>query len=45
MLNNLGSAYLALGNSREAIDFCQKALEIDPTFVLAMNNLGDALYL
>jgi tetratricopeptide (TPR) repeat protein len=45
LMNNLGSAYLAVGGSKEAIDLCQKALEIKPNFTLAFYNLGEALYL
>lgn len=38
--NNIGSAYMALKNRKEAIAALTKALQIDPTFERAKNNLA-----
>jgi len=38
--NNIGSAYMALKNSTEAREALTKALQIDPTFERAKNNLN-----
>ncbi|MBU1147116.1 MAG: tetratricopeptide repeat protein, partial [Candidatus Omnitrophica bacterium] len=40
--NNLGVAYMNLGNKKEAISSYKKAIEIDPDYSEAYNNLGVA---
>jgi tetratricopeptide (TPR) repeat protein len=40
--NNRGIAYSALGNYRQAIDDCSRAIEIDPGFAEAYYNRGNA---
>jgi Flp pilus assembly protein TadD len=42
-LSALGSANLALGRLGQAEQLLRRALEVDPTFVPAMNNLGVVL--
>ncbi|OYW62292.1 MAG: tetratricopeptide repeat protein [Rhodobacterales bacterium 32-66-7] len=42
-LSAIGSANLALGRLGQAEKVLQQALDVDPTFVPAMNNLGVAL--
>ena len=41
--NNLGVSYGALGRWQEEADACAHALEIDPHYDLARNNMNDAL--
>ncbi len=41
--NNICSAYNKLGKWDEAINYCQKALEVDPEHELAKNNLNWAV--
>lgn len=43
VLSALGSADLALGRLGQAEQLLRRALEVDPTFVPAMNNLGVVL--
>ncbi len=43
-LTNKGAALDGLGNHAEAIQYYDKALAIDPHFVLALNGKGWALY-
>ncbi len=43
VLSALGSANLALGRLGQAETLLRRALEVDPTFVPAMNNLGVVL--
>ncbi len=40
--NNLCKAYIDIGNTQEAIIFCEKAVEIKPDFYPAYQNLGNA---
>jgi predicted TPR repeat methyltransferase len=42
-LNDLGSLYLAAGNSAEAVEAYQTAIRLDPRYVLARINLADTL--
>ena len=44
ILNNLGTAYKELGKSKEAINFYQKVLGIDPNHANANYNLGLEFY-
>jgi len=43
LFNILGAAHAGLGQSYLAIDSYNRALEIDPNYILAHNNLGNAL--
>jgi tetratricopeptide (TPR) repeat protein len=43
-LYNKGSALNNLGKYKEAIEYYDKALEIDPKFALTLYNKGNALY-
>jgi len=43
-LSNKGWALLELGNYTQAIPYFNKALQIDPTLVDALNFKGQALY-
>jgi tetratricopeptide (TPR) repeat protein len=38
--NNLGFAYTIIQQYKKGIEYCQKALDIDTTFLLAKNNLN-----
>ena len=42
-LNNKGIAFNNLDNSKEAIQYFDKALAIDPNYVIALNGKGNAL--
>jgi len=42
--NNLGHAYLSIGNTDSAIHYLQRAIELKPNYVEALNNLGTALF-
>ena len=43
VLSAIGSANLALGRLGQAEQILRRALEMDPTFVPALNNLGVVL--
>jgi tetratricopeptide (TPR) repeat protein len=43
VLVNLAAAYRAVGRTREACDTLREALQVDPQFAIAHNNLGNVL--